>query len=1839
MLSLALLAACSSDKEEKRKDDFSSPKALFVDHITSYTGGVVSSASPVMVRLTRNLPDSLISTLENEDLFSFSPSVEGHVSWRDNRTVVFQPKARLDNDKKYEVSLDLKAIINDLDKDKEEFKFVFQTIKQNFELEVGGIKLYDVKDLSKVKVEGLIQTADEVSIDQVKKMIGATQDGKALAITIGDAPSGNAYQFIIEDVGRGNSASEVELEVAGAPIGVDKDVDEDIIIPALDDYKVISSRIVRGADNYISVLFSDPLQSRQNLNGLVTLSNTNNRHRMVSDLNELRIYPTQDISTTIQLTVNSGLKNMAGYNLKEDYTATLRFTQSKPEVKLVENGKGSILPNSDGLKLPFEAVGLKAVDVRVIRVFEDNMLQYLQVNGLGGQRELSRVGKPVAVKTVPLNTSGVTDLNSWNRFTLELSDILKAEAGAFYQIQIGFRKEHSLYFCSQDENIQTLDSELEDEWDAQDESSYWDSYEYYYNSDYNWEERDNPCSNSYYGNRRNVSQMLLASDLGIIAKRADDGPLHVFVTNLISAKPLADAQVKVYDYQQQLIGEGKTDGKGKVSIAPKAKPFAVVVSRQDQTGYLKVDDGSSLSLSNFNVTGNNVQEGLKGFIYGERGVWRPADTVHLALMVEDMGNNLPENHPVAMELYNPNDQLVYRKISSEPIGDIYRFDFVTDADAPTGNWRAKAKVGGASFQKTVKIEAIKPNRLKVALEFDHDRFTSADRTVSGDLNVRWLTGATASGLKAEYEMVLRPVKTSFDKYPNYSFDDESKKFSSEREQVFEGRLNSEGFTKVNIDLGKPDNAPGAWQVNLYGKVYEEGGNFSISNTTIPYYPFSTFVGVKAPEGDKRGILLTDKDHTIKIATVDSEGRPVSRSGLQVKLYKLNWKWWWDNSYDYISNYVGSSYRQPIAKGTISTSNGEGTYKLRVNHPEWGRYYLQVEDPQSGHSAGQVVYLDWPGWAGKGKRGELDGATMLDFAVEKEEYRVGEQIRLSIPSTKGNRVLVSLESGSEVIETFWVETEADNTSIAFEATPEMAPNVYAHLTMIQPHGQTANDLPIRLYGVSSIKVVDPGTKLQPVIAMPAELRPEQKFEVKVSEQSGKAMAYTIAMVDEGLLDITNFKTPSPWETFYAREALGTKTWDVYDDVMGAFSGEMDYLLAVGGDGELKPREDKEVNRFKPVVKFLGPFYLEKGKTRSHKITMPQYIGSVKTMVVAAADGAYGSADKVTPVKQPLMVMATLPRVMGPGETASLPVNVFVLDKKLTSAQITVEAQGNLALTGSKSQRVSFNGEGDKVIFFDVTAKESIGPGRVKVTATSGSMTATYDIELAVMPRNPMTTAITDQVVAGGATWNHSYKPIGMLGENGGTIEVSSMPPLNLEKRLGYLIRYPHGCIEQTTSSVFSQLYLSKLINLDDDRKDDVQRNIKAAVERLKSFQLPSGGFAYWPGNAQPNNWGSNYAGHFLLEAQKAGYLISESMIASWINFQTQKADNWGALSTDDENDLVQAYRLYTLALGNAPALGAMNRMKENDRISREAKWRLALAYAVAGYDNQAKTLVEDLSTSIDSASRRHYQRTFGSQLRDKAMILETVQHLGDQTKSFEMVMDIAREMADADRWMSTQTTAYCLISLAKYAENFKLEEGTNVTMEIGGQRHKIDSYDFVNQVVMGQPDKEASVNITNEGSAAVFVRVIRTGIPLEGNEPKLDRNIKLDIRYTDMSGNAVNINALPQGTNFKSIVTVTNPGMMGAYTELALTQLFPSGWEIINTRLDGSAATSKADYMDIRDDRVMHYFDLQPNKSVTFEVLLNASYQGKFYLPSVSVEAMYNNSIFANKPGMWVNVVK
>ncbi|MCD6065293.1 MAG: alpha-2-macroglobulin domain protein [Bacteroidetes bacterium] len=1837
----------------------------FREYITAYTSGYVSTETKIQIVLAKAAKDTT-----GTDLFEFTPSIEGKMTWVDDHTIEFKPAARLKQDQLYTAVFKLKDVA-DVPNDLKKFEFNFQTIPQAIDVEVFDYIITDQQYYKTMQVTGLLTTADYAEHADVEKCFNASHKSGSLKVSW-NHESSTRHRFTIDGIEKLGTESMLALNVDGEAIESKTEFSQEYKIPPFDLFNVIATRVANEPDQLVNIYCTDIIEAGQNLDGLISIVNngsdnnsdydyyegdtynnpdkkTQNTFTYSIDGNIIKVFPTSRLTGSKNIVLSSSIKNSRGKTIGVDLTLPVEFEELKPAVRIT--GKGAILPNSEGLIFPFEAVNLSAVDVKITKIYESNVLQFLQVNNLDGKNELMRVGKTLLKKKVMLSSLGDLPRNKWTRYALDISKFIDAEPGAIYNIRLSFKKQYSIYDCDGDTSVARTDAMASAAETEESEEKDWDYYGSYYSEDseygdyydyYNYRDRENPCTPSYYSTSKAVSRNILASNIGLLAKKGNDGSYVVMCSDIVSTKALSGVTIEAYDYQQQLMGDARTDGNGLAKMEFKTKPFVLIAKQGTERNYLKLEDGLSNSLSAFEVSGELIQKGLKGFIYGERGVWRPGDSLYLSFMLEDKEQKLPLEYPVTMELINPMGQVVQKLVQSKNVEGIYDFRTKTDNYAPTGNYTAKVKAGGAVFTKTIKIETIMPNRLKLNLNFNTEMLTAMSAVdLKGGLQVNWLHGAPGKNLGSKIDVSFSPKTTEFKGYKGYVFDNPASGFYSESQTIFDGRTDENGYTPVNASFAGIKNAPGQLSANFIVRAFEEGGAFSTDRFSMPFSPYTHYVGIKLPEAPKeRGYLETDTDQEIKIASVDENGEGTSRS-VSVKVYKVSWRWWWDNYNDDLSSYVASNYNQPVYSDEIQTSGGKGSFKFRINYPEWGRYLVYVTDKESGHSAGQLMFIDWPSWQGKSPKGN-EGATMLNLTSDKSEYNVGDQVKLSIPSAKEGKALISIETGTKVLETYWIETKNGVTDYSFKITEAMSPNVFVHATLIQPHGNVLNDLPIRLYGVLPLMVKDERTVLKPKISCDDSWRPETDVTVKVSEEEGKEMAYTLAIVDEGLLDITRFKTPDPWSVFYAKEALGVKTWDVYDMIIGATGKIMQRILSIGGDGEMDQKSGSNAQRFKPMVRFVGPFKLKSGETASHKISIPQYVGAVRVMVVAGQDGAYGNTEKSVKVKKPLMILSTLPRVLGPDEEVDLPVSVFAMEDKVRNATITVVPDKHFSVIDESSKSVEFEKPDDKVVTFRLKVKGIIGVAKVKIKATGAGETTEEEIEIEVRTPNPYITDVSGTFVEKGKNTTLNYKPYGISGTNKAVLEISSMPPINLQQRLDYLIQYPHGCVEQTTSSVFAQVFLEDVIELSADQKKVIQSNIKAAIQRLKGFQTASGGLAYWQGLNSADEWGTNYAGHFLLEAQKKGYSIPYGMLDNWKRYQKERSQNWVASKNAMlyQEDLTQAYRLYTLAKAGSTDLGSMNRLKESKNLSAAAKWRLAAAYAEAGQPETAKKLIASLSTKVKPYVE--YAYTYGSSTRDEAMILETLTLLKMKSQGFDVLSEVAKQLSSED-WMSTQTTAYALLAVSKYATENKLGEGISAECKVNGSKVTIASKGVVKQIPIGNANSSSSISFSNKGGSPLYVRLIRSGIPAAGQETAKESNLRMNISYQTLKGAPLDVSTMEQGTDFVALVTITHPGVKASYKNMALTQVFPSGWEIHNSRLDENAnMTGKTDlptYQDIRDDRVYTYFDLYSGGTKTYKVLLNAAYTGRFYLPTVYTEAMYDNSISARQPGRWIDVVK
>lgn len=1831
LILLAILSpSCKKGKNPQTKD--------WYRYISAYTSGSISRKTQIRVLFVANVGREGQEPAQLDGYLEFNPAISGKTEWKSARELVFTPAKELQPGATYKAILNIRKFMS-LPKEYSRFEFNFSVILENIDIQLQGLTPVEETSPNQFYLKGTLTTRDSESGDMFKKILSAEQEGKTLNIEWNHDSSGQNHEFIIRTIERREQPSSLRVNWDGSAIGVSKKGSRTIDVPSLGQFDLLSTEAVTDPSQNILLRFSDPLRKNQNLQGLITIAGHSPSFEI--DSNVIRVYSGKSFDGSLEIIVNPGIRNYNDRRLKARITRNVLFQKIAPQVRFI--GRGVILPEKEMLTIPFEAVSLKAIQVTAFQIYNNNMGQFFQQNNLEGKDNLSQVGRFLWRKTVSLSAKPEETAN-WRRYSLDVTQLLKDNPGSLFRIILSFNRGNSTYPCAGTDIAPAAEPPFRDQDDTSfREGSYWDYAEEYYNEEENsknWDERNDPCKDAYYNQRYNSSlfpaRNFLASNIGLIAKLEENLTLHVVTTDIRTGQPVSDVQVRALNFQNQLLAEGNSDGSGFLTLKPGSRPFFIEARQGKERGYLRLNQDGLLATSHFDVGGEKVIKGIRGAIYGERGVWRPGDTIFLTFVLFDRDQVLPKEHPVALELYNPKGQLLQTLKPVKSLDTFYCFRIETDEAALTGSWKARVVIGGMAFEQKLKIETVVPNRLKITYNPGAEKLLAGEAR-TGTISSQWLHGATAANLKFDVNVKFSPRPTRFDRWQDFVFDDPAREITTMEQSVASGELNEKGEASFPVKLEIEAAAPGMMDATFISRVFEAGGDFSSDMLTLPFHPYKSYVGIKMPQGDEaRGMLLTDQDHVLQIVTVDPDGKPVSRAKLEVSLYKVEWKWWWDKSGDSLAQYASNSSNNRLLHGVVSTKNGAGQWKFQIKYPSWGRYLIRVVDPQSGHATGKIIFIDWPGWAGRAREEKGAGATRLNFTADKDRYQVGEKAVIFLPAAPQGQALVSLENGSSILRQMWVSTKEGENRFEIELSDKMTPNIYVHVSLLQPHSGKKSDTPIRLYGVIPILVDNPKTKLEPQIKTADQLKPMEEFKVSVQEKEGRPMTYTLAVVDEGLLGLTRYSAPNLRKQFYNREALGILTWDLFDDVAEAYGAELSRLLALGGDeeGEANGKE-KKPRRFPPVVLFEGPFSLEGGKTAEHKLKMPQYVGAVRVMVVAGREGAFGVAEKTVPVRQDLMILPALPRVIRPDEIFDLPVSVFVSHPDIRSVQVSVETSDLFLTTPPTVKTVNFSVPGDKIVSFRINATSALGQGFVRIKAVSGSRRAESEIHIPVLATNPKMVASTSWEIPPGQTREIQVQAIGIKGTNEVSLEASALPPFQLQKRLQFLINYPHGCLEQTLSTAFPQLYLKLLIKLSPEEQKLVEKHIGAAIEKLRGFQTVNGGFSYWPGQNDIHEWTSSYAGYFLLEAARLGFHVSASAIDLWKKFQKSLANSW--TEGNAQSRLNQAYRLYTLALAKDPDLGAMNRLRETQGLDSVPAILLAGAFQASGQTDAAEDLLKNCQFRANSY--RDDKDTFGSALRDKAIMVRTLVQMGKAERAKKIVEEIAKELS-RDTWYSTQETAYSLLALSSYYGGspanpfrFKIAWDKEAAEEI------VATVPFYQKLYAPFTATERKLTVSNPGQNRLFLTVYKSGIPPAGSEKAAEGNISLQVEYQDMKGEQLAVERLTQGSDFRVKISISNL-TQNNLSNLALTHMVPAGCQIANPRLlEGEPARGYYDYQDIRDDRIYTYLALNGGAKKVFTVVLNASYSGKFYLPGIAVESMYDSAVHANNKGKWLEIVR
>ena len=1814
-----LVSGCSKQQSQAAVEAQMTARTRYVESVTP---PVIGRLTPISIKFAK---DSVVPLAEG---ISLSPKVRG--SWEfDGSSATFTP------DKPYKAGSSIKLSADCARLFGAESGVVF---KQEFSV---GLPRYAVQfdevryDESEgsYRVSGAVVTDIPSSEKEVSEALSVRYGLSKAPVTWQESDSGEKWFFSVDNIKSGVMEKSLSFSWKDK-LATEK---KRFVLPSRKVFSILDVNTEK--QNTVLVSFSKTLDTAQNISSFVqAVSDTGAIVKNISTTvrgNVLSIFSDSGFEHVQSVSIAKGIKSSEGILLASAKDVKLSEHWDKPALRFMNDNV--ILPTTQGAVLPIETRNLTGVLVQVYAIYDRTVPQFLQENELPDTSRLYRVGEPVWEKKLAFDWNPSMQ-NKYVPRGLDMSELVKKYPDGMFHVRITFRRDQIKYVCNRSHpdfsHLPMPANTIEPyEVPVQHEKSSWDYWENVKTKDrdnyYTYD--DDPCHPAFYMPKYNSSVLksrnVLISDLGIMAKRDSSGSLFVTVADLRTAKPVSGAQVDLRSYVGTPFKSAKTDSSGSVFFPDADKTYVVTAKLGNQTSYLKIASSTSLSTSHFEIGGEKVGDGVKGAIYGERGVWRPGDKLFLTFVLQDSLKSLPASIPVTFELMDPQGRVLETQFLGRSVNGFYPIQTSTKKDSPTGLYTARVTIGGKKWTKMLSVETVVPNHLDVQLSSTEKMLTSGRSQFT--LKGAWLHGAATPEYKADVAVTFSPAETSFDGFSEYTFTSLGTEVEQRREVVWEGYLDKNSRAEFSTELDAGRRLPGKLKAHFTSRIFEPAGGFSTQSKTFVYAPYTRYVGLKLPKGDAaRNMLLTDTDHNVDVALLYADGKAVKSANLNYKVYKIDWKWWWEKDAYTSATHISSSYYNTVATGKVDIKDGRGSFKFQVKYPDWGRYYVEVSDNgdrNSSHVAGKIVYIDWPGWAGRAQEGGTGSAAMIPLTASKTLYTTGESAEVTFTSNEAATAYVTIEKAGRIIKQQKVDTKKGSNVYKLPLTAEMSPNIYVHVTLLQPHLQTANSLPIRLYGVIPIRVDNPATRLSPVITAADQFEPNKPARFTVSEKDGRAMTYTLAVVDEGLLGLTNYHAPDLRTEFYKKEASEIENWDIYRYVVNAYTGKLETILAIGGSDEVVDDRARNENRFAPVVRYFGPYTLAAGENKVTEFNMPYYVGAVRAVVVAGLDGAYGKAEKTVPVKSELMVQPTVPRTLGTNEQISIPVTVFNGGTAKKTVTVTLRSRGILNLT--KTQEVDVEAASSAAVTFPIETK---GAGHVlfETTAEAGSASAKSTVSMDVMSRGVPVTNRTAFTIKSGESVTVSVPSAFERGNTKLLAELSPLPPVDLSSRLQYLIQYPHGCIEQITSGGFPQLFLPDFQKLSSAEINKIKENVMSVFDRYPTYQTASGAMGYWPGNQEPHAWGTCYAVHFMTLAKQQGYAVPSAVYDPALEWLADSAAYWTERNGDSSE--IQAYRLFVLALAGKSDIGAMNRL-ESSRNSGSESSLLAAAYALAGRKQDAKKLCAAPSSS---SSWRSTGGSFGSSTRDLAVYMVSCNYAGLTSDAATAAKTIAERLSNGE-WMSTQETAWSLYALLPFYSQQKTYGASSYSISANGTEKagQLDSNcAIITLPFNGKQNKQTAV-ITNTGKSVLYGTLSASGMTIPGTEKEENSGLSLRVEGLDELRNAA------AGETVALTVRVTNNTRKDV-ENIALTVPIGTCLEFANDRLSsGEESQSSFAYQDIRDEAVYTYFKLsgsdgwRDSKSAKFNFYVTVAYSGSYYIPAIHAEAMYDNDIRATVPGL------
>jgi uncharacterized protein YfaS (alpha-2-macroglobulin family) len=1492
---------------------------------------------------------------------------------------------------------------------------------------------------------------------------------------------------------------------------------------------------------------------------------------------------------TYSLTLNSKLRGALGPTLTEAYTKDLYFGQMPANLEFVHK-KAVYLTSKGHRNVAVNIVNIPKVQVRISKIYENNILAFLQNNRYenyrydedgatpngyeysedGGNYSDVIVQKTLETENLP-KTGGVSLLN------LSLPDASNSFRG--------------IYLVSLNSND-----------------------EYYHHA----------------------AKLVSISDIGLISKNAGDEFL-VFAHSIRNSEPLSGVQINLVSSNNQTIQTVKTNASGVAVFKDITQsgftPALVTARTDDDFNYLHLGD-TRVETSRFEVDGKRDNaSGFDAFVYGDRNIYRPGETVHFNAIIRKQTWDSPGEIPLKVRFLMPNGR-EYRtlRLTTNAQGAASA-DIPLETAAVTGSYQLEVLNANDALlaSQPISVEEFMPDRIRVDVRSAKARYSSGETAAVSAVATN-LFGPPAAD--RNYEMELQVNRQLFRPkgFDSFVFDiQDNTKFKSD---VRQGKTDATGNANESFVLPATWKDMGLLDAKCFVSVFDETGRpvnrlqqFTIQTQPVLYgigMP-DTYVGTNAPV-------------SIPLVALNADGTLLTATG-QLDIVKHDYQTVIEKNPDGSMKYSSKKQSKIVFSRAVTFAKGRASVSYAP--PVSGEYEVRLRRAGAASWTSQSFYAYGYGQTSSTSF-EVNNEGQVEMTFDKPKYKVGEKAKVLFKTPFAGKLLITIER-NKVLEYKVLETDSKSAEYSFGIGEEHLPNVYVSATLFREMDDA--DLPLTVaHGYAPVMVEDPDRKLDVAITAVEKSRSKTKQTIRV-KTSGKAQV-TLAVVDEGILQLKNFRSPNPFGYFYQKRALEVTGHDLYAYLhpeLGIRSSG-----SVGGDGfDLEKRVNPLANgRVKLVALWSGILETNGSGEATFNIDIPQFSGDLRIMAVAYKDQAFGSASSNMKVADPLVISTSLPRFASPDDQLTVPVSITNTTKTAAQVTATLQATGALQAVAPAPQTVSIAPDREGRATFSVKAGTAFGSGKVKVLVRGLGETFTEEVDMTVRPSVGLVKTAVSGMVSGGQS---APVPLGLSqfvpGTASASLRISRSPMVALADKLTHLLTYPHGCLEQTVSMAFPQLYFADFVRtlpvgpkpyLKTGASDlNPTANVRAALQRIETLQLFNGGFSMWQAGQKDEWWATAYAVHFMLEAQKAGHEVNQTTLGKALEYLNQQVskqstEKTGVVNSDGSvTNRAQArreapYSLYVLAVAGKPNRSAMNYYKSHPQLlTSDARYLLAAAFGVIG-DAAGKEALTPKNYLSDSGERQT-GGSFSSPIRNQALVLNT---LLETDPGNAQVPGLARQLSAAVRqagWLSTQEESFALLALGKIARKAAASTATASVSAAGKPLGSFTGKDLLLAKGLAEP-----LLIAGQGKGAVYYFAQAEGLSASGTVKAEDHGLEVRKTYFDRFGKSVS----PSFTqNQLVVVKVTVRSQTGLPVEnVVVTDMLPAGLEIENPRISPQRDLSwikdqsVPSHFDLRDDRIHFFTDLQPGKTQTFYYLARAVSKGTFTAGPASADAMYNGDL-------------